>query len=120
MANGDSVASWKSSNTKVVKVSGKLKSGIEKKIIVKVQKSNVKTTKITGIGKNTTLKMKQKMTLKPVRLPFTSMEKITFKSSNNKVATVNSKGVITAKKKGKVTITVKSGKKTVKIKVTVK
>ena len=60
------------------------------------------------------------MTLKPVRLPFTSMEKITFKSSNNKVATVNSKGVITAKKKGKVTITVKSGKKTVKIKVTVK
>lgn len=46
--------------------------------------------------------------------------RLPFKSSNNKVATVNSKGVITAKKKGKVTITVKSGKKTVKIKVTVK
>ena len=137
MANGDSVASWKSSNTKVVKVSGngkltaqkktgkaivtvKLKSGIEKKITVKVQKGNVKTIKITGIGKNATLKMKQKMTLKPVRLPFTSMEKITFKSSNNKIATVNSKGVITAKKKGKATITVKAGNKTAKIKVTVK
>ena len=137
IADGDSVASWESSNTKVVKVSGngkltaqkktgkaivtvKLKSGIEKKITVKVQKGNVKTTKITGIGKSVTLKKKQKMTLKPIRVPFTSLEKVTFKSSNKKVATVNSKGVVTARKKGKATITVKSGKKTVKIKVIVK
>ena len=137
IADGDSVASWESSNTKVVKVSGngkltaqkktgkaivtvKLKSGIEKKITVKVQKGNVKTTKITGIGKSVTLKKKQKMTLKPIRVPFTSLEKVTFKSSNKKVATVNSKGVVTARKKGKATITVKSGRKTVKIKVTVK
>ena len=80
-------------------VTVKLKSGIEKKITVKVQKGNVKTTKITGIGKSVTLKKKQKMTLKPIRVPFTSLEKVTFKSSNKKVATVNSSGVVTFKKK---------------------
>jgi len=49
--------------------------------------------------------------------------KVTYKSSNTKVATVSSKGVITAKKAGKTTITVTSKankKKTYKIKVTVK
>lgn len=58
--------------------------------------------------------------LKPVILPLTSTEKITYKSSNKKVATVSAKGVIAAKKKGTATITVKSGKKSVKCKVTVK
>ena len=46
--------------------------------------------------------------------------KITYSSSNKKVATVNSSGVITAKKKGTATITVKTanGKKAkLKIKV---
>ena len=43
-----------------------------------------------------------------------------YSSSNKKVVSVSSKGVIKAKKKGKATITVKSGKKTYKIKVTVK
>ena len=43
-----------------------------------------------------------------------------WKSSNNKIATVDKKGKITAKKKGTTIITVKSGKKTVKCKVTVK
>ena len=40
--------------------------------------------------------------------------------SKKSVATVNSKGVVTAKKKGTAIITVKSGKKAVKIQVTVK
>ncbi len=56
------------------------------------------------------LKVKKKATLKPVILPLTSTEKITYKSSNKKVATVSAKGVIAAKKKGTATITVKSGK----------
>lgn len=46
--------------------------------------------------------------------------KVTWKSSNKKVATVNSKGKVVAKKKGKATITAKVAGKTYKCKVTVK
>ena len=91
-----------------------------KKIPVRVQKTTVRTQKITGIPKKLVLKVKKKATLKPVILPLTSTEKITYKSSNKKVATVSAKGVIAANKKGTATITVKSGKKSVKCKVTVK
>ena len=141
LAKGDSITSWKSSNTKVAKVAGRangtctitagnktgkakititLKSGLQKTVTVSVQKSAVKTKKISGVTRTLRLNRKQKATLKPVRSPLTSTEKITYKSSNSKVASVNSKGQITAKKKGTTIITVKSGKKTVKCKVTVK
>ena len=135
MAFGDSIKSWKSSNTKIVKVSntGKLtaqkktgkayviitlKSGISSKISVKVQKTTVKTTSITGLNKKVTLKKGKKYTLKPVIIPFSSQEKVTYTSSNKKIVTVSSKGVIQGKKPGKAIITVKSGKK--KVKITVK
>jgi len=52
--------------------------------------------------------------------PLTSVEKVTYKTSNKKVATVSSRGVITAKKKGTAKITVKSGKKTYTVTVKVK
>ena len=52
--------------------------------------------------------------------PITTPDKVTFKSSKKSVATVTNKGVIKAKKKGKATIIVKSGKKTVKVQITVK
>ena len=141
LAKGDSITSWKSSNTKVAKVAGRtngtctitagnktgkakitvtLKSGLQKTVNVSVQKSTVKTKKISGVARTLRLNRKQKATLKPIRSPLTSTEKITYKSSNSKVASVNSKGRITAKKKGTTIITVKSGKKTVKCKVTVK
>ena len=141
LAPGDFVKSWKSGNTKIVTVTGNpngtcklkagtksgkttltitLNSGLTKKIPVRVQKTTVRTQKITGIPKKLVLKVKKKATLKPVILPLTSTEKITYKSSNKKVATVSAKGVIAAKKKGTATITVKSGKKSVKCKVTVK
>jgi uncharacterized protein YjdB len=48
------------------------------------------------------------------------VEKITYSSSNKSIATVSSSGVITGKKKGKTTITVKSGTKKVVVTVTVK
>lgn len=38
--------------------------------------------------------------LKPVISPITSQEKVTYSSSNKKIATVSSSGVITGKKKG--------------------
>ena len=144
MAKGDSVKSWKSSNTKIVKVSGKangtckisaqkrtgtarititLKSGLKKTIKIKVQKSAVKTTKIAGFKggkKSITLKKGKKFTLVPICKPISSREKATFTSSNKKVVKVDSKGRIKALKPGKATITVKVGNKKVKFKVTVK
>lgn len=46
--------------------------------------------------------------------------KVTWSSSNNKVAVVSQKGKVTAKKAGTATITAKAGKKRFKCKVTVK
>ena len=138
LARGDSIKSWKSGNTKIAKVSDKgvitarkrpaapasptvtLKSGKTAVIKVKVQKETVKTTKISGLSKNLTIKKGKSLTLKPVISPFTSGEKVTYTTSNKKIATVTSRGKITAKKKGSVNIIVRSGKKAVKIKVTVK
>ena len=60
------------------------------------------------VGSSTTLKIKN------------AKSKITWKSSNKKVATVSSKGKVTAKKKGTATITAKVSSKTYKCKVTVK
>lgn len=137
LAKEDSVASWKSGNTSLVKVtsSGKitagkktgsttvtvtLRSGKKAVVKVKVQKSEVKTTRISGLSSKVTLKVKKRITLKPVISPITSVQKITYATSNKNIATVSSKGVITAKKAGKVKITVKSGSKKYVITVTVK
>jgi hypothetical protein len=48
-----------------------------------------------------------------------SKKKVTWKSSNGKVATVSKKGLVTAKAPGKATITAKVGKKNLKCAVTV-
>ena len=145
IANGDSVVSVESSNTKVLKVKSfnsktgtftlaaqkkkgnadltiTLASGIFKKVKVTVQTAKVQTTKLTvdKSSKKITLKKGKKYTLKPVVAPVTSQDKLSYTSSDKKVATVSSKGVITAKKKGKAKITIKSGKKKVVCTVTVK
>lgn len=143
MGKGDSVKTWKSSNTKIATVksgtvqgvkAGKatitvtLKSGISKKFKVKVQKTNVATTSIKvmdavtkkKVGKSVSLKAKGRLKLVTTVSPMTSKQKVSWSSSNKKVATITSKGVVKAKKRGKTIITVKSGKKTYKIKVNVK
>ena len=145
MGKGDKVVSWKSSNKKVASVdkNGKVKglkagktatitvqlaSGLKKSFKVKVQKKNVATKSLkvvdaaTGkkVSSKVSLKRKQTLKLAATVSPITSKEKVKYSSSNKKVVSVSSKGVIKAKKKGKATITVKSGKKTYKIKVTVK
>lgn len=76
------------------------------------------TTKktLTVSKKSLTVKVGKKVTIKATAKP---AAKITYKSSNRKVATVNSKGVVTGKKAGKATITVKANGKTVKVTVTV-
>ena len=142
-AVGDSVVRVISSNEKVVKVTAvksdgtfKLTAGKkagtatvtvylaspgEKSFKVTVQKTAVRTTKITTTAKELTMvkgstckQLASTVTVAPV----TSKEKVTYVSSNKKVATVNAKGVITAKKVGTAKITIRSGKK--KTVVTVK
>ena len=139
LAKGDSVKSWKSSNSKIFTVRGKsngtckitgkkrgtaklqitLASGLKKTVKVRVQTAAVKTSKIT-VSKNVTVQKGKRVTLKPVVTPFTSRQKVTYTSSNKKIATVSSKGVVTGKKRGTVKITVKSGSKSVKVTVKVK
>ena len=136
MAKGDSVKSWTSSNKKIAKVDKNgmikaakkgtakitvtLKSGKKATVTVKVQTSKVATSKITGLKSKVTVKKGKTLTLKPVLSPITSQDKITYKTSNKSVATVSSKGVIKGKKKGTAKITVKAGKKSYVVTVTVK
>ena len=85
----------------------------------------VKSVAVTNLpAKQLTLKKGKSFTLKTkVSVSGKKVSKaVTYKTSNKKVATVNAKGKITAKKNGKAVITVISKankKKTVKIKVTV-
>ena len=96
-----------------------LASGLKKTVTVKVQKKAVTTTKITGLQSKVTVKKGAKLTLKPTVTPVTSTQKFTYTTSNKKVATVSSKGVITAKAAGTAKITVKSGSKKVVVTVAV-
>ena len=88
---------------------------------VKVQNKTVKTTALSVKKKNIILQKKGKtFQLKVNVFPVTSQQKVTYKSSNKKVATVSAKGKITARKKGNATITIKSGSKKITCKVTVR
>ena len=127
LAKGDSVVSWSTGNKKIARVSQKgvvtgkargntiitirLASGYTKKIRVYVQKGLVKTTALKISNTRLTLKKGRSHTLRTTVAPVTSQEKVTFKSSNSKVVSVNPKGKIYAKKKGRARITVRSGKK---------
>lgn len=87
----------------------------------KPDKKTVKAKKVVVNKKRIVLKKGKKVKLKVKLKPANATEKVTFKSSNKKVAKVTKKGVVKAVKKGKCKITVKtaSGKKAV-VKVTVK
>jgi len=111
-----------SSNDKIAKVSSKgvvtaikkgkatitavNKNGNAVTLKVTVKKSPSKILKLNAVEK--TLKKNQTFKIK-YKLPNnTASHKITYKSSNRTVATVNKKGKVTAKKKGKTTISVKT------------
>ena len=113
---------WSSSNKKVARVS---KNGLvvaRKKgtATITAKTSNGKKAKCkikvviptaTGIqivhGK-TTVKVKKKLTLKTVVTPAHAQPKLTWSSSDKSIATVDKKGKVKGKKKGTVTITVKT------------
>ena len=125
---------WTSSNKKVATVS---KNGVVKAlkkgtatITVKTSNGKKATCKITvpaaptGVTLNktkATLKVGGKLTLKPKLKGAGAKTTFTWTSSNKKIATVSSSGVVKALKKGTVTITVKTanGKKAT-CKITVK
>ena len=125
---------WKSGNKKVVTVDSKgmLKGKKKGKAVItatadgKTAKCSVTVKaapkKIKLNAKKKTLKKGRTFQIKVKRLPKGSVSnKITYKSSNKKVAAVSKAGKVKAVKKGKATITVKScnGKKA-KIVITVK
>ena len=134
------VVAWYSDNTSIAKVNpyGKITAGKKPgktyitivmstgeaaKIKVTVQKGKIKTKSISGLKKKVSVNKGKTLKLTPVLSPQTSQEKISYSSSNKKVATVSKKGVISARQAGKVRITIytKSGKKaTCKVTVTAK
>ena len=137
---GDKIKSAKSSNKKVVQVTvknGKLTikglkagkatvtvtstKGAKATVKITVQKQKVATKKLSAtVSTKQTLKKGKKVTLKVAKTPFTAQDTVKWTSSNKKIATVTSKGVVKGLKKGTATITAKAGKKVVKFKVTVK
>ena len=141
LANRDYVKKWKSSNTGIVKVSGKangtctitagkkagnaaisitLASGMKKNITIKVQTGTVKTTKLKVTPASIILVRGKEASLKPVVTPVTSQQKVTYKSANTKIAKVSSSGKIKAIAPGKTTIIVASGNYSIKCNITVK
>ena len=134
--SGGKIKSVRTTNKKIVKVDKKGKitgkkagkatvtitytNGSRRIFRVKVQKGIVKTTSVSVNKRNIILARKGKsFQLKVTLTPVTSQKQVTYKSSNSKVAAVNSKGKIVAKKKGTATITVKSGNKKITCKVKV-
>ncbi|MCH5304609.1 MAG: leucine-rich repeat protein, partial [Ruminococcus sp.] len=122
--NGKGKTTYKSSNSKVAKVSstGKVtgvkkgtatitvtNNGVSKTFKVTVKNPKLNTSKKTlKKGKTFTIKITGKV------------GKAKFTSSNKKVAKVNSKGKVTAKKKGKANITVNTNGIKLKCRITVK
>lgn len=126
---------WKSSNTSVLKVdqNGQItarKSGRATVTVTTVngRKASCRVTvtqavdKIKLNRKSKTLGVQETYTLKSTLVPkYAKTSKITWTSSDKKVASVNSKGKITAKKTGTATITVRTGNgKTAECRITVK
>ncbi len=130
---------WSSSNTAVATVSNKGLVTAKKKgkatITVTTKDGNKKATctvtvkakviHVTQVKLNydaTLIYKGESLQLVATVLPKNATDKtVTWSSSNKAIATVNSKGLVTAKKKGKATITVKSndGGKTATCKITV-
>ncbi len=123
---------WKSSKSSVVSVkNGKLTAKKKGKAVIKAT-ADGKTAKctvtvkaapkkITLNAKKKTLKKGKTFQLKAKLTKNTASNKITYKSSNKKVAKVSATGKIKALKKGRATITATTfNKKKAKIKITVK
>ena len=115
-------ATFKSSNSKIAKVNSKGKvTGYKAGTCTIIVKANGVTLKCKVIVINPFIKYKSKIYIKNSTTISIrgKVGKSTFKSSNKKVATVNSKGKITGKKKGTCTIIIRTNGVTLKIRITV-
>ena len=102
VTKGGVILAKKSGKTNITVKAGK------KKVTVKVTVAKKTPTGMNGVPEAKTLKKKKSFTIKPKLTPSGAEAKITYKSSNTKVATVNAKGKVTAKKAGTTVITVKA------------
>ncbi|MCI9526206.1 MAG: hypothetical protein HFH37_04720 [Lachnospiraceae bacterium] len=133
-SNSTDSITYKVKNSKIAKVDKKgkvtaLKTG---KTTITVKSTSGKTqtvtvsvtspaTKVKIKGKaKFTMKKGAKKTLKATVTPKKSTDSVKWSTSNKKIATVSKKGLVKAKKKGKVTITAKAGKKKATVKITIK
>ena len=133
-SNSQEKVTYKSSNTKIATVSSQgvvtavkagsatitVQSGKQKATVKVTVKKAPALKAIKNVPGSKTIANGKTYTLKPQLYPSGAIAKITYTTSNKNVATVDSKGKITAKKKGTAVITVKAGKFTAKCKVTVK
>lgn len=132
----DEIIQYRSSNQSVVTVNakGKIKAkkvgsafvtvktkhGCAARVRIKVQKKAVTTKSLKINKKKVSLKIGKTFDLEAEVTPITSSQGIKYMSSNPKTAVVSRNGRIKARKKGVAIVKVKSGKKVVKVKVTVK
>lgn len=112
---GAVIGKKKGKTTVVVSANGKKK---KVKVTVKADPSVVVFDKGLKLSKKSiTVKKGKKITIK--REPGV-VGKVTFKALDEKVIRVTANGVVKAKKRGRTSVVIKLGKKTVKLKVTVK
>lgn len=125
--DSDAIVTFKSGNTKVATVSSKgVVKGVKAGTAVITAKVGNATATCKVVVKNPAFSLvKSSATIKKgktttIRSKAAPAGKVTYTSSNKKVAAVNSKGVVKGIKKGKATITVKCNGITKKFVVTVK
>ncbi len=137
---GDCVVSWTSSNPQVAAVQGRedgtsvvtagsssgeavitavTASGIQVSFRIRVQKKKVSVKGVKVPDKSITLKVGESIDLQAFPYPVSTDKKLKYSSSKKSVAAVSPKGIVTARKAGNTVITVKCGKKKVKVKVKV-
>lgn len=114
------VVTAKGTGTAKITVTSQADKSKKATITVKVSKKAVKNKKLTLKAKKTTLKVGKTYTVTIKSMTKKTTDAVTYKSSKSGVASVDKFGVVTAKKAGKATITVKCGKKSAKLAVTVK
>ena len=136
-SNASKSVTWSTSSKKIATVSKKgkvtakktgsvtisAKSTINKKVVAKCKIKVYKATKTLKLNseKSYELTVGQTQTLSAkVTNPKKGAAPVEWSSSDEKVAKVSSKGKVTAIAEGKATITAKSGKKKVKVSITVK
>ena len=125
--DSDAIVTFKSGNTKVATVNSKgVVKGVKAGTAVITAKVGNATATCKVVVKNPAFSLvKSSATIKKgktttIRSKAAPAGKVTYTSSNKKVAAVNSKGVVKGIKKGKATITVKCNGITKKFVVTVK